>query len=329
MALEFKEHEGNGVNNGNQIWQWATVAAICLLLGYLIAANFQEEKPISEKEIEAYEESVYLLKVDSVQYRLHAGDRDSLIRHKVLSNDVPAGTAFLTTDGILVTARHCVEYWLGEHLDLTRKVCRMDEDDVVRWAIETETFNQGHAEQGDSVKRLHVFFSIYNFMGNYVRSFESTGKHVHINIEHDGIFLMADFDEDYYWRSIRPYFVDKEMMLGDVLWIDSLEEKGLIKLATRENVEQMKRGTNLIVCGYPATDMGDKKTVFAQGQIKREVMPASENLCFESNINHGFSGGPLFCKVGKDIVAVGVVSRVDSVSSGVDKWAVPITEITK
>jgi hypothetical protein len=53
------------------------------------------------------------------------------------------------------------------------------------------------------------------------------------------------------------------------------------------------------------------------------------NLVFESNINHGFSGAPVFAKIGKEILAVGVVSRVDSVSSGLYKWAVPVTAMKK
>ena len=55
----------------------------------------------------------------------------------------------------------------------------------------------------------------------------------------------------------------------------------------------------------------------------------NENLFFESNINHGFSGGPVLMKSGSDVVAVGVVSRVDSVSNGLYKLAVPISELKR
>ena len=68
---------------------------------------------------------------------------------------------------------------------------------------------------------------------------------------------------------------------------------------------------------------------FTEGSIRRNAQTEAENLFFESNINHGFSGGPVLMKVGSDIVAIGVVSRVDSISNGLYKWAVPITEINR
>ena len=61
--------------------------------------------------------------------------------------------------------------------------------------------------------------------------------------------------------------------------------------------------------------------------MRRETKAKTENLFFESNINHGYSGGPVLVKTSGGIAAVGVVSRVDSVSSGLFKWAVPVTEI--
>lgn len=75
------------------------------------------------------------------------------------------------------------------------------------------------------------------------------------------------------------------------------------------------------------TGFGDRKMTFTEGTIRRNTSTENENLFFESNINHGFSGGPILMKDGTDIIAIGVVSRVDSISSGLYKLAVPISEI--
>lgn len=329
MTLCFHVHDdGRYDDEGtDKSWQWGLAALLILIAvtAFVFSLGKQQEE-ICAKDVEALEESVFLVRVDSVCRVLDVGGREeSLPPMKVLNGEAPTGTAFLTTDGIMVTARHCVEYWIGNHFDLTTKVSDLSEDDIVRWAIETETFNQ--TCESDSVKLLRVFFSLYDFTSNKQYAFASTDKQVHVNRERDGVFLLADFNQDYYWRSVRPYFTDREMELGDILWIDSIPEQGKVKLASKENMEQVRSGTPLMICGYPMTGFGDKRMTFTEGTIRRNASTEKENLFFESNINHGFSGGPVLMKADGDVVAIGVVSRVDSISSGVYKWAVPITEI--
>lgn len=328
MSLVFHSHYDDLYDAEDQqsAWQWTVtgilglVAIIAVVLGI---GNKQEV--ISIEDVEPLEESIYLIKVDSVR-RLSAVDGKITVvpPTKILEGDAPTGTAFITTDGKLISARHCVEYWIGANLDLTTKVNSLDDDDIVRWAIETETFNQTH--DVDSAM-LQVFFSFYDFMGNKKYSFDTTDKRVHINRENDGVFLLADFSQDSYWRTIKPYFTDRKMELGDILWIDSLKEKGKVKIASINQMEKVKSGTKLMICGYPQTGIGDKRMVSTEGTIRRPVSSNTENLFFESNINHGFSGGPVLMKDDNELVVIGVVSRVDSISSGLYKWAVPITEV--
>ena len=330
MTLIFHSHYDERYDDEDRqgTWQWA-VAGI-LGLSAIIAVVFgigKKQDVISVEDVEPLEESVCLVKVDSVR-RLSIVDGKIAVvpPTKILEGDAPTGTAFLTTDGKLVTARHCVEYWIGTNLDLTTKVNSLDENDIVRWAIETETFNQTH--DGDSAM-LQVFFSFFDFMGNKKYSFDTTDKRVHINIDNDGIFLMADFSQESYWRTIKPYFSDRKMELGDILWIDSLKEEGKVKVANISQMEKVKGGTKLMICGYPKTGIGDKRMISTEGTIRRLASANTENLFFESNINHGFSGGPVLMKDGNEVIAIGVVSRVDSISSGLYKWAVPITEVKK
>lgn len=327
MVLCFHKHFDDQYDNqkNEDFWQWAIIGLLGLITFIAFALNLNRKESICAADIEPLEESVYLLKVDSVcRWKSRLGQKDQIRPTKVLLSEVPTGTAFLTDGGKLVTARHCVEYWIGENLDLTTKVSEMSDENIVRWAIETETYNQTWLP--DSAMQLEVYFSLYDFMGNKKYSFSSADERVHIKTERDGVFMLADFNHDYYWRSIRPYFVDRQMELGDILWIDSIPERGSIHLASKEEMEQVKNGTNLMICGYPMTGIGDKRMTFTEGTIRRHASEV-ENLFFESNINHGFSGGPVLMKSGSDVVAIGVVSRVDSISSGLYKWAVPVSEM--
>ena len=329
MALLFHIKEECEPNR-RHAWRWATISiAVCfIVMAYLWGVNGRRN--ITEEDVEALETSIFLIKVDSVEQLLKTGQREYKKRPtKIFDSNSPIGTAFLTTDSIIVTARHCVEYWIGTDLDLRIKVENLQDNDIIKWAVETETFNQLQQESSDSVMLINVFFSVFDCFGNKKYSFSSTDSCVHINKEHDGIFLLGDFVQDYYWRSIRPYFVNKKMALGDILWIDGVAEKGKIKLAEIDDIKAMKRGTSLMICGYPKTGMGDKRVIFASGTIKREISLGKENLFFDSNINYGFSGGPVLTKDHGNILAVGVVSCVDSISNGLYKWAVPVSEIAK
>lgn len=329
MALCFHSHYDDKYDEDEKKipWQWVAAGVSALMVMMAVAVVFGNKRGgISNEDVEPLEESVYIVKVDSVRQVLVAnGVEECIAPAKVLAGDAPTGTAFLTTDGKLITARHCVEYWIGTNLDLTTKVAALAEDDIVRWAIETETFNQLHDK--DSVRQLQVFFSLFDFMGNKKYSFASTDEQVHMNKDKDGVFMLADFTQDYYWRSVRPYFKDRQMELGDILWIDGIKEEGKVSLAGLEQMQNVKNGTKLMICGYPMTGIGDKRMTFTEGTIRRNAQTDSENLFFESNINHGFSGGPVLMKDGSDVVAIGVVSRVDSISSGLYKWAVPISEV--
>jgi len=331
QALQFHTHFDDKYQEPavrHSLWQWiAAVACLLFIVAFVWYFNSRPTAAINEKDIEPFEESIFLVKVDSAQLKLVTPDSEELLRPtKSLSEDTPTGTAFLTSDHLLVTARHCVEYWIGSNLDLTTKVADLPKDDIVRWAIDAETFNQrSHA---DSTMLIDVFFSIYDFLGGKRYSFALSDSCVHVNRSKDGLFTLADFSQDYYWRSIRPYFSDSQMELGDILWIEGIPDTSQIEIATIKDLEQVKKGQRLMIYGYPITGMSDRRATFAEGVIKHPASPATENLVFEANINHGFSGGPLFTRTDRGVAVVGVVSRVDSISSGIYKRAVPITEIS-
>lgn len=331
LGLCFHTHYDNRYDKEKQhnVWQWTVTGLVGLLtLVTIVFYIGNSQDIICVNDMESLEESIYYLEVDSLRRILTInGEEIPIPPTKVLEGEAPTGTAFLTTDGRLITARHCVEYWIGTDFSLTTQVSDLNKDDVIRWGIETETFNQ--LQEGDSLKHIQVFFSVYDFLGNKKLSSNSTDKHIHMNKDKDGVFLLADFSQNYYWRTIRPYYTDRQMELGDILWVDSFPEHGKITIANEKQLEKIKNGTKLMICGYPMTGVGDKRMTSTEGVIRRNASIEGENLFYEANINHGFSGGPILTKIGNDIVAIGVVSRVDSVSSGLYKWGVPVSEMKK
>ncbi len=330
MVLVFHQHYDDRYDQAEDdvpLWRWGVPALLGLVAMMTIVLMTHRHDGITIQDVESLETSIYWTKVDSVARIVTTqGEERQLGDTKVLTTDAPTGTAFLTTDGRLVTARHCVEYWLGMPFELTTKVEQMEHDDIRRWAVETETYNQTH--DADSTMTLRVYFSVYDYKGDRKYTFASSDAHVHIYKEYDKVYQLVDFVHEYYWRSIRPYFTYRKMEMGDILWIDSIPERGSIQMATRDVEEELTKGTALMLCGYPLTGMGDKRMMVSAGTLLRDGNLEEENLYFNSDITHGFSGGPVLMKTGLDIVAVGVVSRVDSVSSGMYKWAVPITKIS-
>ncbi len=71
--------------------------------------------------------------------------------------------------------------------------------------------------------------------------------------------------------------------------------------------------------------------MYEDGKITREVAKdgINQNLYVKGEINPGFSGGPVMARINDKIVAIGVTSRVDSISNGVYKWVVPVSEIAE
>ena len=344
MELEFHTHyDSNYGKDGFLIEQRTSKRAIyafsLVFLAFVITIGCltyllrsEERRPsIQYQDMTDYLSSIYIIRVDSVQW-IEINHRDTILLRpaKIMEDDGIAGTAFLTTDSLLVTARHCIEYWIGEDFDLTSKVKNMKDDDVKKWAILSEKFMQEREDEADAIQLLRVFFSIFDesMPDEPVFSFCSTDTNVHINRDHDGILQLADFSEDYYWRTVRPYFNNQQMELGDIVFIN-VNQKGCIELADSATIAGLNQSSSVAVLGYPNNSSG-KKATFADGLIKENradtLNRVSPDLQFDANITHGFSGGPVFVRTGDRIVVAGVVSKIDS-DNGIYKKAVPVTEI--
>ena len=304
--------------------------ATMLILGLLgIVLYTYGTKDIRYEDIKDFEKSVYLIRVDSVQWiAVSKGDTTQIEPTAIMEGCAPVGTAFLTKDGKLITARHCIEYWISEDIEDMPKTRELN--DVKKWAVLSETFNYLKEEDVDSVQMLRVFFSIHTpgDNGRQVFSFKSTDPCVHINRSRDGRLEFGDYDNIYYWRSIQPSPYDLERELGDIVCID-VDTTGTIELADTTMIAELNQSSSIGILGLPG-NLANRTVKHALGHIMENrndsTVTPNPDIQFDANIIHGFSGGPVFIKANNRLVVAGVVSKIDT-ENGIYKKAVPVTEI--
>lgn len=304
------------------------IAAV-LILGLLGLGLYNYwHRDIRYKDIKDFEESVFLVRVDSVQW-IAVSNGDTTLVEPTANMDgcAPVGTAFLTKDGKLITARHCIEYWIGEDVDDMPKTRELN--DVKKWAILSETYNYLKDESVDSVQMLRVFFTICvpAENGREIFSFSSTDPCVHINRSRDGRLELGDYDNIYYWRSIQPSPYDLERELGDIVCID-VDTTGVIGLADSTMIAELNPSSSIGILGLPG-NLTERNIKHALGHImedRSDTIGVNPDIQFDANITHGFSGGPVFIKTQNGLVVAGVVSKIDT-ENGIYKKAVPVTEI--
>lgn len=285
-------------------------------------------KGIEYDDVKSFESSVYLIRVDSVQWiGVYRGDTIMLETTMSMNSGGAVGTAFLTTNGKLITARHCIEYWISDDIDDMTKTRELN--DIRKWAILSETFN--YLQEGkDSVQALRVFFSVHtpNDTDETVFSFSSTDSCVHINRFRDEHLEFGDYDNLYYWRSIHPTANDPQRELGDIVCID-VDTMGCIQLADSVMITQLNQSSAVGVLGLPGNLTG-RHITFIPGHITENrsdtLACVNPDIQFEAAIAHGFSGGPVFIRANGNIVVAGVVSKIDT-DNDIYKKAVPVTEI--
>lgn len=344
MTLQFNLHQDGDysdtgikiVHQSNHRLLYAMVALICLVtagVGYLFYDRWNQSD--LHQDVKAFSSSVYLIMADSVQLvKVYDGKEEQIGETKDLAytGEREIGTAFLTTEGKLVTARHCIEFWLNRKINRIINVEGLNDDDIVKWAIKASTYMNCHEEQKDTVMALKTYCSVYNpdSLDSPLFVFHSMEPRVHINYAHDKFYPIPDPSGNYYWRTIIPRGNNREAELGDIAYID-VDEKGIVELADSAKMSTISEGTPIVFLGFPQNGIGDRTLMYEDGNITREVSKdgINQNLYVKGEINPGFSGGPVMARINDKIVVIGVTSRVDSISNGVYKWVVPITEIAE
>ena len=344
MALQFNLHQDGDysdtgikiVHQSNHRFLYAMVAIVCLVaagVGYLFYDRWNQSD--LHQDVKVYSSSVYVLMADSVRLvKVYNGKEEQIGETKDLSytGEREIGTAFLTTEGKLVTARHCIEFWLNRKISRVTNVAQLDDDDIIKKAIEADTYMFCRDEQNDTVMALKTYCSVYNpdSLDSPLFVFHSLESRVHINYAHDKFYPIPDPSGNYYWRTIIPRGNNREAELGDIAYID-VDEKGIVELADSVKISTISEGTPIVFLGFPQNGIGDRTLMYEDGNITREVAKdgINQNLYVKGEINPGFSGGPVMARINDKIVAIGVTSRVDSISNGVYKWVVPVSEIAE
>ena len=122
--------------------QLQLIAVLLLLLG-IIGVYYYYNLPLTHAMIEEAKHSVFQINVDSIQL-VSIKEDDTIVHGSCRQSNT--GIAFLTTDSLLVTARHCIEPWLDIADNLPMDT--VNSPLPIKWALKSVT----HEILGDSIK---------------------------------------------------------------------------------------------------------------------------------------------------------------------------------
>lgn len=283
---------------------------------------------------ETYAKALYHITVDSVSL-LHDtiidGRRQQVVVESVELQQAAVGTCFVTDNGLLVTARHCLEPWLDDDTWNGQAIDPKMAPDV-RLAVIAETRNQLSGSE-DYTVRSHCVVSL----GGFAREFYSTD--FHIDKSRDMILELGTDRQPLYWRTIFPMAHRRDMELGDFAYMKAPSGMGKSSLPVASLAELKAFGSpegdhDIAVMGYPVNDNDaddNVKTDFGNSQ-PLELDSASRFIgCMQMTapINRGNSGGPVLALIGGKVKVVGIVSKADRKAEQQTFWAVPITEVLR
>lgn len=302
---------------------WGIIVAICVILafvGYQLYDNQRERITDAMKaEIAA---SIYTTRVDSLQ--LTYGD--SVVETYVYVSS-PVGTAFLTKDSLIVTARHCIQPWLN-------KVKPQEYPHIpqmTEWPIEKALFAETENQlSGEDNWRIVSFITLTDGEG---RQYTLSSDNFEMNLGSDEIVELGSYDEPVYWRSITHRFNRRDMMLSDIAVAKS-GSPGKIALANKPTLQRLlnHRGVKLTFFGHPEASVTGSQPDVKTDELRlplEEMQECSGHifmLTHEGGLTRGFSGGPVIVRDGSSFKAVGVVSVLDERNSN-RAYSVPTSEI--
>ena len=293
-------------------------AALLVVLAFYGVLSQSIKQRHTNAALSRAEESVYLLKTDSVFMVRRTGAEETVVRRAAAFGH---GTAFLTTEGLLVTARHCIEPWLNYNKIYESPDSLNCLPVPMSWALEAETFNQTSAN--DTTYALISLCRIYDRSGELLTEVLSSA--FSYDNSRDEIIELGSYSKASYWRSIAGRFGRSDMMLGDIAVLSNLGRKGSIELLpTQKAPGVLKRGRKLIINGYPTRQTGVNLEIKAC-EVLQDYVPGTM-LQHSGGIEPGYSGGPALVVLRGIPYAVSVVSTFDQNSRNC-VYSTPITQI--
>lgn len=302
---------------------WGIIAAICVILafvGYQLYDNQKERITDAMKsEIMA---SIFTTRVDSLQL-IYC---DSVVDTYAYAAS-PVGTAFLTTDSLIMTARHCIQPWLN--MVLPHEYANIPK--MTEWPIQKALFAETENQlSGEDNWRIISYITLTDEDG---KSLSISSDDFRMNYDSDDIVELGSYDKPKYWRSISHRYSRRDMMLGDIAVAKS-DKAGNIPVANKSELQKLlnHRGVKLTFIGHPESSVNGSLLDFKTDELRLplEEMPESHGRIFliahEGGLTPGFSGGPVIVRDGIGFKAVGVVSVVDE-RNGNRSYSVPTSEI--
>lgn len=295
-----------------------------LIACYIIKDNYDEEQ--REALLAGLHTSILQISVDTVQYLEVTSLGERILRkysYQKSEGHIMNGTAFLTADSCIVTARHCIEPWLNDPMVSEANTPTELKSIPTQWAMEAETYNQTH--DSDTIYRVVAicdFFIGLNGTERFGESIKST-KFV-VDRSRDNVIEKGDFDTVFYWRSIKETYSNKEVMLGDVAWTRT-DSVGKLALVTEDELASLLANRpQLYFMGYPDHNV-IRGLNREEGKLQMDYVKGSV-IAHNGNLIHGFSGAPVIIIEKQKAYAVGVVSRIDA-NGGGRTYSVPVTEL--
>lgn len=296
------------------------VVVLALLFGGYIYMD--KSTSLTEAQRGEIETSLFTTRVDSLQL-MHG---DSIIDSYVYAAG-PVGTAFLTTDSMIVTARHCIQPWLNAVLPEDFSSIPASSEWPVATALKVETANQ---LSGNEDWRIISYITLTDEEGN---SFPLSSEDFKINREFDDIVETGSYDNPMYWRSISHRYTRSDMMLGDIAAAPFVKGSK-IEAADIGDLRRLldKKGVKLAFFGHPESAVTGNKLEYKTDELRLPLSELPELpgrlflLSHEGGLSPGFSGGPVIVRDGMGFKAVGVISVTDD-RNGYRSYSVPTSEL--
>lgn len=283
---------------------------------------------LSEQMLAAAQASLYRLEVDS----LFLFEGDSLMGTYAYPA-APAGTAFLTADSLLVTARHCVEPWLNAVDVAGIPELAGNDNPAIRMALQAETYN---VLAGDGAPRMTLVsgVTLTDSRGRKIRMRSSAFT---IDRSRDEIVELGSYDTDLYWRNIQARYGRSDMMLGDAVACRMSRAGSIVLADSSVLAEELHQRRGLTFMGFPLSQGRDETAEVETAELSQPLARLAEDpahffmLAHGGRLAPGYSGGPvlMLSPSSEDgFVAAGVISVLDRENNH-RSYSVPATEIPK
>ncbi len=244
------------------------------LKGQMSKTTIQDKRTAFEELEKYYEKDVYYCAISDLKVKMPNGET---IFFESISL---SGTAFLTNEGLLITARHCIEPWLFESF--------LDDIDLMH--LNHLIINGGQVDCN------------FNFYGpGSENSFKIPYNRFRTNDRNDNT-IYHQFDDGI----TREILKINSELCNDIAYA-KVNKKGSIKI-DHEGSQNLALGQTVYSVGYPFSVGAGQRPIYSTNTVSYRGLFNECILITDSNTDSGSSGGPLFAKKGNTFVVVGVVT---------------------